>query len=103
MNKQRLRNTFILSLLLLLGLVYSAQVFVNNSKTARETAITNTSDDNAENGEENLKETSHLFVSEKTCYHLKPVISIEVKLKEYTVASLPETYLQLKTPPPDFA
>jgi len=93
-----------LCLLLLVGLFYGAQVFVTDSKAAAETSITDNGDDNAERGEENVKETSHhLFVLEKMRYHLKPVASIVVNLNAPIETALPEPYLQLNTPPPDFA
>ncbi|MNK08631.1 hypothetical protein D3C87_265730 [compost metagenome] len=93
-----------LCLLFLLGLLYSAHVFVADSKVAVQTVLTDTSDDNAESGEENVKETSHhLFLLEKMRYHLKPVTSIVVNLNVPVETALPEPYLQLNTPPPDFA
>lgn len=93
-----------LCLLFLLGMVYSAHVFVIDSKVSVQTEMTNSSDDNTENGEENLKETFHpLFLLEKIRYHLKPTTSIVVNLNHHIEAALPEANLQLATPPPDFA
>lgn len=93
-----------LCLLFLLGLVYSAHVFVIDNKEVVQTEVTDTNDDNTESGEENVKETSHhLFLLEKMCYHLKPVTSIVVNLNDHIETALPEAYLQLSTPPPDFA
>ncbi len=93
-----------LCLLFLLGMVYSAHVFVMDNKVAVQTEMTDTNDDNTESGEENVKETSHhLFLLEKMRYHLKPVTSIVVKLNVHIETALPEAYLQLTTPPPDFA
>lgn len=93
-----------LCLLFLLGMVYSAHVFVMDNKVTAKTEITDTNDDNTESGEENVKETSHhLFLLEKMRYHLKPVTSIVVNLKHHFETALPEAYLQLVTPPPDFA
>lgn len=104
MEKQKLRSLLMLCLLFLLGLVYSAHVFVSDNNVAVQTAITDTSDDDTESGEENVKETSHhLFLLEKMRYHLKPVASVNVKINADVEASLPEPYLQLNTPPPDFA
>jgi len=85
-------------------MVYSAHVFVMDNKVAVQTEMADTNDDNAESGEENVKETSHhLFLLEKMRYHLKPVTSIVVKLSDHIQTALPEAYLQLSTPPPDFA
>lgn len=93
-----------LCLLFLLGMVYSAHVFVMDKKVAVQTEMTDTNDDNTESGEENVKETSHhLFLLEKMRYHLKPATSIVVKLNDHIETALPEAYLQLTTPPPDFA
>lgn len=93
-----------LCLLFLLGMVYSAHVFVMDSKAAVQTEITDTNDDTKESGEENVKETSHhLFLLEKMRYHLKPVTSIVVNLSDHIETALPEAYLKLSTPPPDFA
>jgi len=104
MKKQKLRSLMMLCLLFLLGMVYSAHVFVMDSKVAVQTEITDTNDDNTESGEENVKETSHhLFLLEKMRYHLKPVTSIVVNLNDHIETALPEAYLQLSTPPPDFA
>lgn len=61
-------------------------------------------DDSAENSEENVKEiSSHLFLHEKQDYRLNPIVSIALSLNAYIEAPLPEAYLQLNTPPPDFA
>eukprot|EP01085_Mycamoeba_gemmipara_P005458 Mycagemm_TRINITY_DN11204_c0_g1::TRINITY_DN11204_c0_g1_i1::g.5458::m.5458 type:complete len:105 gc:universal TRINITY_DN11204_c0_g1_i1:382-68(-) len=104
MKKQKLRSLMMLCLLFLLGLVYSAHVFVIDNKEAVQTEVTDTNDDNTERGEENVKETSHhLFLLEKMRYHLKPVTSIVVNLDDHIETALPEAYLQLNTPPPDFA
>ncbi len=93
-----------LCLLFLLGLLYSAHVFVTDNKAVVQTAIADTNDDNAESGEENVKEASHhFFLLEKMRYHFKPVTSIVVNLNFPVETSLPEPYLQLNTPPPDFA
>ncbi len=104
MKKQELRSLMMLCLLFLLGLVYSAHVFVIDTKKATETVVTDSSDEAKEGGEENVKETSHHFyLQEKMRYHLKPATSIAVKINADIEASLPETYPQLNTPPPDFA
>lgn len=93
-----------LCLLFLVGLVYSVHVFVMDSKVAVQTEMTDTNDNNTESGEENVKETSHhLFLPEKIRYYLKPVTSIVVNLNDHIKTALPEAYLQLATPPPDFA
>lgn len=93
-----------LCLLFLLGMVYSAHVFVMDSEQTEQTAITDVNDDNTESGEENVKETTHhFFLLEKTRYHLKPLTSIVVNLNDYMETALPDAYLQLSTPPPDFA
>lgn len=66
--------------------------------------MTSTNDESKENAEENVKEASHfLFLQEKVRYQLKPVVAIISKINTDIEASLPETYLQLSTPPPDFA
>lgn len=93
-----------LCLLFLLGLLYSAHVFVTDSKAVTQTAITDTGDDSTKSGEENVKEASHhLFLLEKVRYHLNPAVSIVVNLDVPVDTALPEPYLQLNTPPPDFA
>jgi len=94
-----------LCLLFLLGLLYSAHVFViETKKVTVQTVMADTSDDNAESGEENVKETSHhFFLLEKVRYHLKAVTAIMVNLNAHIDTALPEAYLQLNTPPPDFA
>lgn len=93
-----------LCLLFLLGLLYSAKVFVIDSKASVQTEMTSSSDENTESGEENVKETFHpLFLLEKIRYHLKPITSMTVNFNHHIEAALPEAYLQLATPPPDFA
>ncbi|MDQ8004695.1 MAG: hypothetical protein REI64_07835 [Pedobacter sp.] len=103
MNKQKLGNLFILSLLFALGIVYGAQVFVSHSKVVAQTVLTDTSDDGTENSEEKVNETSHhLFLQERSLYRLKPTALVTVNLTAYISKILPEAYLQLNTPPPDF-
>lgn len=93
-----------LCLLFLLGMLYSAHVFVVDNKLAVQTAMTDNNDDNAESGEENAKETSpHLFLLEKMRYQLKPLTSMVLTFDVPVETALPEPYLQLNTPPPDFA
>ena len=85
-------------------MVYSAHVFVMENKTVVQTEVTDINDDNAESGEEKVKETSHqLYLLEKMRYHLKPVTSIVLSLSDHVENALPGAYLQLSTPPPDFA
>ena len=104
MKKQKLFNILILGLFFTIGLVYSAKVFVVNTKTSADTVMTSTNGESKENAEENVKEASHfLFLQEKVRYQLKPVVAIISKINTDIEASLPETYLQLSTPPPDFA
>ncbi|RWU06420.1 hypothetical protein [Pedobacter chitinilyticus] len=104
MKKQKLRSLMMLCLLFLLGMVYSAHVFVMDSEQTVQTATTDVNDDNTESGEEKVKETSHhFFLLEKMRYHLKPLTSIVVNLNDHMETALPDAYLQLSTPPPDFA
>lgn len=105
MTVQKLRSLFVLILLFLLGMVYSAQVFVSYSRQITETVMANdVNNDSSENGEESLKETSqHLFLQEKSLFYLKPVNMVVVNIPTYIEGVLPEAYLQLNTPPPDFA
>lgn len=104
MKIQKLGNLFILSLLFALGIIYGAQVFVNHTGSVAKTVMTDTSDDNTENSEEKVNETSHhLFLQERSLYHLKPMVVVKVNLTTYISKMLPDAYLQLNTPPPDFA
>lgn len=104
MKKQKPGNVFILTLLFLLGLIYCAEVFVSDNGIAvNKTITTDVNDDSAESSEENVKEPLPLFLHEKLPHYLKPVIAISVNLITYIEAPLPEAYLQLNTPPPDFA
>ncbi|RZK16620.1 MAG: hypothetical protein EOO43_14290 [Flavobacterium sp.] len=104
MTKQKLSNLFILILLFALGIIYSAQVFVNHSKVVAQTVMTDTSDDSAESGEEKVNEASnHLFLQERSLYRLKPAADAKVNLSAYISKMLPEPYLQLNTPPPNCA
>lgn len=104
MKSQKLYRLFVLSLLFSLGIIYGAQVFVSYSRVVVEVISADSNDEKTENSEENVKETSHhLFVQERTLYHLKPVSSIAVNFKAHFEISLPEAYLKLNTPPPDFA
>lgn len=104
MRKQKLRSVMMLCLLFLLGMVYCAHIFVVDSKVATQTELTETSDDTAESGEENVKETSHhLFLLEKMRYQMKPIASISLNFCDHVQTTLPTPYLQLSTPPPNFA
>lgn len=104
MKKQKLRSLIMLCLLFLLGVVYCAHVFVAENKTAVQSVMSDNSEDNAESSEENLKETSqHLFLLEKIRYQLKPVTANILNLNGPVLAALPDAYLQLNTPPPNFA
>jgi len=104
MNKQKLSKIFILSLLFALGIIYGAQVFLSQSKIVTQTVTTDTSDDSTENSEEKVNETSHhLFLQERSLYRLKPATAVSANLTAYISKMLPEAYLQLNTPPPDFA
>jgi len=104
MKKQKLGNVFILTLLFLLGLIYCAEVFVSDNGIAvNKTITTDTNDDSAGSSEENVKEPLPLFLHEKLPHHFKSVPAISVNLNAYIEVLLPEPYLQLNTPPPDFA
>jgi len=104
MTRQKLSNFFILILLFAMGVIYSAQVFVNHSKVVTQTVMTDTGDDSAESSEEKVTETSHhLFLQERSPYRLKPASDAKVNLIAYISKMLPEPYLQLNTPPPNCA
>jgi CHASE1-domain containing sensor protein len=102
MKTRRWRNLIILSLLLLLGMIYGAHVLMHYHQPAKQTQIAQNADDNAEGSEENLKETSHhLFLHDKWLFHLNPGFAITQDGGVYIQIALPETCLQLNTPPPD--
>lgn len=104
MKKQKFISLLMLSLLFLLAVVYSAHVFAPQTKAAVHAVLTDTNDDNTDSGEENVKEASHhLFLAERSLYYLKPMVVSIVNLAGYISKKLPEAYLQLNTPPPDFA
>ena len=103
MNKQKLRNLFILVLLFVLGIIYGAQVFVNQNKAVVNTVMTDVDDDNAEKGEEKVNEGSpYLFLQERPVHYLKPISVSTANLAAYISKMLPETCITLATPPPDF-
>lgn len=105
MNKQKLNCLFILSVLLVLSVIYSANVFVSYHQKAAVVAMTNdVSQDNSDSSEENLNETSsHLFLQERPLFYLKPIKVVNANFSLLINRNLPEAYLQLNTPPPDFA
>lgn len=101
MKRQKLKSIALLNLLLLLGLVYSAHVFVDYGKSTTQVVTTGGEENNAE---ENVAETAHhLFIEERLVYHLKPAVVLLLKPNMEIQTALPEAFLQLNTPPPDFA
>lgn len=103
MNKQKLGHIFILSLLFVLGLIYGAQVFVNQDKAVISTVMTDVDDDNAEKSEEKVNESSsYLFLQERPVHYLKPISTSTANLAAYISKMLPEACITLATPPPDF-
>lgn len=72
MKKQKLFNILILGLFFTVGLVYSAKVFVVDTKASADTVMTSTNDESKENAEENVKEASHfLFFAGKSTLSVK--------------------------------
>lgn len=102
MNKQKLSNLFVLSLLFALGIIYGAQVYVSYSRPLAAIEVSNLNDDTTESSEENVKESAPLFIHEKLLYHLKPLVIPTGNLKAYIHLKLPDTHLSLNTPPPDY-
>ena len=104
MKNQKLRGLIMLCLLFLLGMVYSAHVFVVDAKATVEIVAADSDDDNAENNEEKVNETfHHLFLHERPLYYLTPMAVVNANFSLLVNKMLPEAYLQLNTPPPDFA
>jgi hypothetical protein len=104
MKKQKLLSILLLSLLFLLGSLYSVRVFVDQEKSVAASEIIDQQDKHTEAEKENTKEVSgFLWFVEKFRYHLKPIANLSVNYGTYLFQTLPEAYTQLHTPPPDLS
>lgn len=104
MKKQKLLGTLLLSLLFLLGSLYSASIFVDQKKSVAASELVDQQEEHADAEKEGAKEvSSFLLFIEKFRYHLKPITNLSVNYCSYLLLLLPEAYTQLHTPPPDLS